>query len=271
MKRILFLLLFLLTVPNFGQNRKESAQSFCDTFSSDAFSAFNTGFATFEKPLNFDTQDWLALGVLSAGTGALFTLDKSVRSIFLSNQNAFFDNFFSLDKYYGTGYTALITAGIYGAGLFTGNDKLRKRGLYSSEAFIIAGIAVSALKVIIGRRRPYKGESNLVFHPFPFFDNDYKSLPSGHTTVAFAVSTVMAKMSESIYLKIFWYGLASSTALARVYHNQHWASDIFLGAGLGYFVGKFVFDYNTNEVKKSLSVKVIPTLSFNRIGLSILF
>ena len=39
------------------------------------------------------------------------------------------------------------------------------------------------------------------------------------------------------------YGSASLVALARMYHNQHWASDVVLGAGIGTFAGLKVSRY----------------------------
>jgi membrane-associated phospholipid phosphatase len=179
--------------------------------------------------------------------------------------------FVGIDKFYGSSYTALFTAGVYGYGLFSGNPEVRTLGLKASEAFIISGVITTVLKVIIGRRRPYDGESNLFFNPPKLFDNDYQSLPSGHTTVAFAVSTVMAGYSDNLLWKSFWYGSAGLVALSRIYHNQHWVSDVFLGGVIGYFVGDYISGYGKDEPKILGNLKIYPEVSFTQTGLGILY
>ena len=94
------------------------------------------------------------------------------------------------------------------------------------------------------------------------FKNANWSLPSGHTTVAFSLSTVLAANTDSYVLKTAAFIPAFLTAFSRVYQDHHWTSDIFLGAMIGYFVGKFVT--NLHE-EKELSPKIaqIPLLSLS--------
>ena len=107
-------------------------------------------------------------------------------------------------------------------------------GLRATEAFVYSGIITAGLKVLIGRWRPYAGKDHLFFKPFQFNNDDYVSLPSGHTTVSFAVSTVLAKSMDNPYWKIFWYGSAGLVGVSRIYHNKHWLSDVFLGSVIGH-------------------------------------
>ena len=88
--------------------------------------------------------------------------------------------------------------------------------------------------------------------------------------VAFAVSTVMADYSDNLFWKSFWYGGAGLVALSRVYHNQHWVSDVFLGGAIGFFVGNFINDYGEKHSKVLSNLKVYPKIGFNQIGLGLL-
>ncbi len=268
--KIVIIIILFFSAVNYGQV-KTDVENPGNVFLSDFYSAVDDGITVAKSPLEFTQSDWVTVGIITAGTAALFTVDKSVRSFALSNQSGFNNVLFGIDRFYGSGYTPLLTAGIYGAGLFTGNEQIRKLGLYSSEALIFSGIITTALKVVIGRRRPYAGNSNLFFKPPQFFDNDYQSLPSGHTTVAFAVSTVMAKSIDNIYWKVLWYGAAGATALSRIYHNQHWVSDVFLGAAIGYYVGKFVVEINKTGSIDNASIRILPSVSFNGVGVSVWF
>jgi membrane-associated phospholipid phosphatase len=270
-KHILAILLFILVAQNisFAQT-KISELNFGQTFISDIEHFFDIGIGLAKSPASFSANDWYTTATVSGGTVLLFSIDKNARTFALSNQNELNNNIFNFDKYYGSGYTAIFTASIYGYGLFTNNKSVRKLGLDASSAFIYSVAITGVFKVIIGRRRPNAGESQLFFKPFQLTNDTYQSLPSGHTTAAFAVSTVMGNYIENTYWKIFWYGSAGMVGLSRIYHNKHWTSDVFLGAAIGYFVGEFVVNFDRKE-KEVLDLKVNPYFTFDRIGVNLKF
>lgn len=71
------------------------------------------------------------------------------------------------------------------------------------------------------------------------------SFPSGHTTVAFSLATMIAQeYPKPIIIPILAYGFATCTALGRINGNYHWASDVLMGASIGYFTSKLVFNSN---------------------------
>lgn len=57
-------------------------------------------------------------------------------------------------------------------------------------------------------------------------------MPSGDVAVAFAFSTVAASVLQNKLWKIFWYGIAVLTSLGRIYHDQHWFTDVILAAAI---------------------------------------
>lgn len=262
--------LLLFTNTEFAQD-KDNGKNIGQTFLSDVNHFFYTGGSLAAEPFKYSSNDWFTLAAVVGGTALLFTIDQNVQEFALKNQNSTKDKIFGIDKYYGSGYTALFTAGLYGVGLFTGETGIRKLGLHASEALIYSALITTVLKIIIGRRRPYAGDNNLVFKPFQFTNNDYQSLPSGHTTVVFAVSTVMADYIDNIFWKIFWYGSAGLVGAARIYHNKHWVSDVFLGGAIGYFVGRFVVNLNNKKDSGFSSLNISPTLSFDKVGLQMSF
>ncbi|NOY78487.1 MAG: phosphatase PAP2 family protein [Calditrichaeota bacterium] len=194
-------------------------------------------------PLQFHRNQWIELSGIVATTGLLFQLDSAVRKFALDRQNPTNDFIFNADHFYGNGFTVLGVMGLYGTGYLLKNDKIRLLGLHAAEAGGYAGAITVALKIWLGRRRPYGGDTPFYFKPFQV-NNLYNSLPSGHTTMAFAISTVLAKSSSNRLWKAFWYSAATLVAASRVYHNQHWVSDVFLGAAIGYSVGRFVIHLN---------------------------
>lgn len=69
---------------------------------------------------------------------------------------------------------------------------------------------------------------------------DRYSFPSGHTANAFAGAEFM---SQEFALKSDWYGavgygFATTTGIMRIYHQDHWFSDVVAGAGFGILATK---------------------------------
>lgn len=221
-------------------------------------------------PQHYSWNDYLTFGTVIGGTAALFSTDKKIRSFSQSNITTLNNKIFRVDKYYGSGYTLLIPGGLYAYGLLAGDNGIRKLGLRVSEAFIYSGLITTVLKAAIGRRRPYAGESQLFFKPLQISNNEMLSLPSGHATVAFAVSTVMADYLDNVYWKIFWFGSAGWVAASRVYNNAHWASDVFLGSAIGYFTGAFITNLDKDK-EEGKQVTFVPYFSLQQVGLVISF
>lgn len=191
------------------------------------------GFTSFSGP----TQIKLAATALAIG-GA-YSLDYNIKDLFGHAKSNFSDNLFSVDKVYGSGYTLIGIAGLYGYGIIFHNEDVRKIGLQTIEAVGYAGLITSVLKAVVGRSRPYTGEGKSKFRPFNVHAAT-TSFPSGHSTVAFAVSTVLANNTHSTVLKVLCYTASSLVAFSRIYRNAHWFSDVFTGGAIGYFVGDFV-------------------------------
>ena len=60
-------------------------------------------------------------------------------------------------------------------------------------------------------------------------------------------------------------------ALSRIYHNKHWTSDVFLGTAVGYFIGKFVVDFNKGKDSQISNLNIAPYFSFDKVGFQIRF
>lgn len=224
-----------------------------------------TGVALLRAPFHFDRDDWRYTAASAGITALLFTADRYMREQFQSLDRHAYDKAFFIDDYYGNYYTLALGAGIYGYGLLGGNGKIRRTGLLAMEAFLFSGATTGILKILIGRRRPFAGDSQLFFKPPAFTDDLYQSLPSGHTTVSFAVSTVLAQAVDNGLWKTFWYGGALWVASARMYHNKHWFSDVFLGAAIGYAVGRFVVSQDHRQ--RLASSRLMPYWAYDSAGI----
>lgn len=118
-----------------------------------------------------------------------------------------------------------------------GTEKEKRAAYDTARALAVAGIISTSLKIVLGRDRPSAGTGPYMYRPFRSFDD---SLPSGHTTVAFAWAAVIAGSyaEQSRGFSYFAYAAAAATGIARVYFNRHWPSDVLLGAVIGIAAGQ---------------------------------
>jgi len=192
-----------------------------------------TDFFTFDKSTQLD----LAGSVLLVGAG--YSIDNNVKNFAQKNLSSFNNDLFSIDNVYGSGYTLVGIGGLYGYGLFFNNKEIRKLGLQTIEAAGYSGILESVIKSIAGRSRPYTNLGKASFHPVNFSSAN-TSFPSGHSTISFAVSTVLANNTDNLYLKIVCFSASTLVDAARIYHNDHWLSDTITGSLIGYFMGNYI-------------------------------
>lgn len=85
--------------------------------------------------------------------------------------------------------------------------------------------------------------------------SDRLSFPSGHTGNAFSGAEFMAQElnGNSIAYGIIGYAFATTTGVMRIYHQDHWLSDVVAGAGFGILSTKaayLLYPYIRNRIFK---------------------
>jgi membrane-associated phospholipid phosphatase len=202
----------------------------------------------------FTGKDALLLGAFTLGTGLVAPLDKGLAAR-LQDPTAQ-ENRLLRDA--ATGFRILAVPGslIAGAGLYVlgradGQRRVQSLGLHSVESILIADVIGGAIKFVAGRQRPYVDVTN----PYSFQlwrgfkGHQYQSFPSGHTINAFAFASTVTRETQfwwphaGLYVGTVFYGGATLMGLSRIYNNQHWASDVIGGAGIGTLIGLKVVHY----------------------------
>jgi membrane-associated phospholipid phosphatase len=248
-----FLLLLASVVPWSGLFAQEGYD----------FSRFKNETVEFIKtPLTWDGGDWLKLGVLAGGTFLVMrTVDQPVRNAVIRGGQQYFNSVpIEGGRIYGDFYTpAICLSGyaIYSAA--TGDQGARKIAYEIGQSALYAGAITLALKVAVGQARPYTNEGVASFRPFTFLTNEaYQSFPSGHTAMAFALSTVLSRNAGPAWLKVLAYAPALFTPVSRVYQNQHWVSSTLFGGILGYAVATWVVDRHEEGDSKVQLESIYP-------------
>jgi membrane-associated phospholipid phosphatase len=214
-----------------------------------------------KQPTKWKSKSWWTLGAVVATTIAVMPFDDEIADASQGNQQ--FTVLANAGTTYGEWYSIIGVAGVFGVyGLIAKDTTAKKVSIELLQAGLYSELITTMLKVAIGRARPEISDDQFTFKPFSIFEYDYHSMPSGHTTSAFALSTVMSRHAKSTVLKILAYFPAGLTMFARIYQNQHWLSDEILGAAIGYFVGNWVVDMHEGKRHR------INVTSFAPLGVS---
>ncbi len=199
-------------------------------------------------PVWWKKGDWLKLGALAAGTGVLVWRDGEIREIFQRNRNRTTNQLADLFRPFGAAnYVQPTLLGTIVLSSITKQKKLQALSVDGWEASQFALAVSGLLKLATGRARPF--EERGVWYRKGL--TRHSSFPSGHTTQAFVLATVVGEHFPKWWVKITFYGLATGVAFSRVNDDKHFASDVFLGAALGTAVTKTIFERNEKRRNKN--------------------
>jgi membrane-associated phospholipid phosphatase len=182
-------------------------------------------------------------GTLLIALSSLLFIDKGDLVLYFSDhRNGFNNYFFRFANLLGEGY----------AFAFFFLILLFYRFRYAI-AVLFSGFSAmfisQALKRYFGHPRPSKYLTELIEHPVEIIavpevelvSSYTSSFPSGHTTAAFTLYTLLAFIYPKASWQISCIMLASLAALARVYLGQHFLEDITAGAFCGFMIGSGIF------------------------------
>ena len=223
------------------------------------------------SPLHWETTDWLKLGAVLGVTSGLFLVDQKVKNFAQSNQSPVASKFATVGNDIGNGlYTLPPVAAFYLYGYLADDSKARRASLLAIESFAISGVMTEGLKMLADRHRPNTGAGPMTWGG-PSFSLKNLSFSSGHTASSFSIATVFANVyKDNPYVPPIAYGLATLTGLSRIYSNEHWSSDVFFGAAIGYFTSKALLSYHKAD-KDSIArrLTVMPAVSKEMTGLTV--
>ena len=177
---------------------------------------------------------------LSGGIG-LFCLyqlsqfDFQTVLLIRSLHDPFVSRMASIGNRSGAGLTLVLQClGLWGIGYLRKNKVWQQAGIDGLVAHALVGIAVQALKHLIGRPRP-RWTHQEAFEYGPSWQGGLDAFPSGHAAAAFAVAAVMARYFPA--WRGLWYGGAIFVGMARVVGGSHFPTDVLGGAVLGFLIG----------------------------------
>jgi len=262
----LFLLLLFLWAFNGIHAQKQNDTLHCGVNKSYIKSYCTDAKGLITSPIHWSTGEWVAAGGVVATTAILFTQDENIATYFQGLPEGNFEqtNKYFYDPFGKMYYTIPLMGAFYIYGAATHKTKPKVVAMDFVKASLYSGIIVTVIKHAAHRHRPYQTDPlNSHLWDGPSTDDwGHTSFASGHTIMAFTFASVIGThYKETIWVPILTYGLATLEGYSRMRADKHWASDVFVGAALGYAIGTFVV--NQDHCK----LKVSPMMGSNYMGL----
>lgn len=215
--------------------------------------AIEDGVQVFTAPVRWDGRDWLVAGGSVLGVYVASTLDAPARNWMARQSDGSVDRVADYVQELGSWGAIGLMGGIYLGGTMAGKPEIQRMAWDAAIAsFIAGGIITPAMKYAVGRARPRQDLGAYHFDPF----GGDLSFPSGHTTQAFALASVIAESCGSPWVSAISYVLAGTVGISRMYHRAHFLSDVTAGAVIGTATGVCVVRYNK---QKRPPVIIAPT------------
>lgn len=266
MKRLFFILLFVICCQlNGSATNSLTDNGQCETLLSKKYlkSYWDSGLTVLAQPLHYDWKDWTVFGGVAAATTIAFVYDDEIYNFI--NKNIYDNNFNTVSKFtnvFGEEFFILpCIASTYAISAINDDCRLRNMSLAVLQSFVYAEVASAGLKVLTCRLRPSDANSqqpaaNSQSWLGPFATLESTSFPSGHAMRSFAVATTVAGFyPEKTWVGVVSYSMAALCSAGRVVSDEHWASDVIVGAALGYFIGRGVVKFN-NKIGNIASVDI---------------
>jgi membrane-associated phospholipid phosphatase len=208
----------------------------------------------------FTQRDAVAAGIATAATLVLVAFDRQIAESISDPEGRFQRNSFlgaRAETFNLVNEQSLAVGGLalYAIGRVSRSPTLADISFHMAEAVVAASVVSQLIRLPLGRERPIVennlGSDPFVFRPFRGWNNrDYRAFPSIHSASGFAAAAVISGEVAKRWPDARWYvsplayGLAATPGLARMYMNQHWASDVLMGAFIGVVAGQKIVRYN---------------------------
>lgn len=152
-----------------------------------------------------------------------------------------------------------VPATYFTMGLVKKQPELKHKSYEMVGAFLIETTLTQGLKYSINRMRPAEKYPDQI-HPYK--DLHGKSMPSGHTALAFATATSLSLNNGKWYVIVPAYLWAAGVGYSRMYLGAHYFSDVMVGAAVGvasgfashYIFHKWIYKEKPNQSSRSVGL-----------------
>jgi len=212
--------------------------------------------ALVSAPIRWKKDDWLTAGAVGAGIAGVMAFDEHLAFEIQERRSPATNRLSKWTTNLGATDAFVISGGLVAGGLLFKDSNVTSMGREALEASVFTGLLSSVAKRAFGRKRPIEANDETAFE----FGSSNQSFPSGHTTEAFTLASVIAARSSGWIVPSLAYTAACLVAYDRLNDRAHFPSDIVAGAALGISVGRFVVHRHQprEPAAHNVEVQVVP-------------
>lgn len=215
------------------------------------------------SPFRLTPKGTAIVGVTLITTFVLLNNDESYHKDISGNRKDRYDKIYEPLKDLDN-YLIEATAGIYLLGYLLDDSGVKSDALLGLESAALAALFTAVPAYVIGRSPPEDSADGDDYDPF----EKIGSLPDVGSAMVFSVASSLSR-DGSILSSVFWYSLATGVGLSRVYYDDAWPSDVFLGAAIGTAIGWTVAGLSRGNSESRVSFSPVVTASSSGHGLGV--
>jgi membrane-associated phospholipid phosphatase len=222
-------------------------------------------------PLSWSGYDWLKFALITGAAIAVADDETDVQQWVQTRRDDNTHFVADLAEPMGNGKYALPALGaLYLFGRVSGRDRARRAALLSFESVIISCGITGMVKYLAHKHRPLEASTDDIAWEGPSISTAYVSFPSGHSTCAFAIGTVLAsEYRDNRLVPPLAYAAAALCAMSRMHDNAHWLSDVIIGSAIGHFTARTIVCRHSSTGGRGFSL--VPSVRDNGPGLSLAY
>lgn len=195
--------------------------------------------ALFTSPARMSERQWTLAVPLTVAVAGLVATDTAVEGHVTTNPTTV--SHATTFSTAGLATFAGVSGGMYLLGRFGNNEPMRETGFLGGEAAIDAYLDTTMIGYVAGRERPFTGNGR-----GNFFSGG-SSFPSDTAAVSWAIASVISHEYPGPLTKLLSYGLATGVSAARVEGHKHFLSDVVIGSGIGWYIGRQVYRARSSD------------------------
>jgi membrane-associated phospholipid phosphatase len=199
------------------------------------------------SPASWTAADWGKAALFAGGFAGLLYVDKPLRDFLQHDaRNSVTNDAASVGANVGAPNVLVpAAAAAMAAGIVLGDRREEAATMEAFQSLVLTLGLTEGVKLLARRQRPNESPDDSFRFDGPGPGGSHKSFPSGHTSGAFALASSFAmSYPDDDFVAPVGYGLATLVAWSRLNDDKHWATDVLLGAGIGYGMSYIIHRLN---------------------------
>jgi len=175
---------------------------------------------------------------LAGASAAAFATDTHTMQEVVSHDPAFNNAAINVSNGLLGGFIGVPVA-MFGVGSVAHKERMREAGIVAGESMIDAYVVDEITKLVTFRERPFIDNAQGEFYIGKAGVNS--SFVSGHSMLSWSSAAAISGEYHSRWVSLAAYSAAAGVSATRVMGQEHFPTDVLIGAAGGWLIGHFVY------------------------------